>query len=112
MSPQGLHELKKQLADLTEKGYIQPSVSPLGAPVLFVPKKDGGIRVCVDYRALNKVIVHNRYPIPRIDELLDRPLGVKHFTKIDLRSGYHQIRVHSDDVHKTRSGQGMDILSS
>ena len=61
MSPQGLDELKKQLADLTEKGYIQPSVSPFGAPVLFVPKKDGGIRMCVDYRALNRVTVHNRY---------------------------------------------------
>ena len=101
MSPQGLDELKKQLADLTEKGYIQPSVSPFGAPILFVPKKDGGIRMCVDYRALNRVTVHNRYPLPRIDELLDRLLGAKLFTKIDLRSGYHQIRVHPEDVPKT-----------
>ena len=101
MSPQGLDELKKQLTDLTEKGYIQPSVSPFGAPVLFVPKKDGGIRMCVDYRALNRVTVHNRYPLPRIDELLDRLRGAQLFTKIDLRSGYHQIRVHPDDVHKT-----------
>ena len=101
MSPQGLDELKKQLQDLTEKGYIQPSVSPFGAPVLFVPKKDGGIRMCVDYRALNRVTVHNRYPLPRIDELLDRLQGAKLFTKIDLRSGYHQIRVHPEDVHKT-----------
>ena len=101
MSPQGLDELKKQLKDLTEKGYIQPSVSPFGAPVLFVPKKDGGVRMCVDYRALNRVIVHNRYPLPRIEDLLDRLQGAKLFTKIDLRSGYHQIRVHPSDVHKT-----------
>ena len=101
MSPQGLDELKKQLRDLTEKGYIQPSVSPFGAPVLFVPKKDGGVRMCVDYRALNRVTVHNRYPLPRIEDLLDRLQGAKLFTKIDLRSGYHQIRVHPSDVHKT-----------
>ena len=101
MSPQGLDELKKQLKDLTEKGYIQPSVSPFGAPVLFVPKKDGGVRMCVDYRALNRVTVHNKYPLPRIEDLLDRLQGAKLFTKIDLRSGYHQIRVHPSDVHKT-----------
>ena len=101
MSPQGLDELKKQLRDLTEKGYIQPSVSPFGAPVLFVPKKDGGVRMCVDYRALNKVTVHNRYPLPRIDELLDRLQGASYFTKIDLRSGYYQIRMHPDSIQKT-----------
>ena len=100
-SPQGLDELKKQLHDLTEKGYIQPSVSPFGAPVLFVPKKDGGIRMCVNYRGLSRVTVHNRYPLPRIDELLDRLRGANLFTKTDLRSGYHQIRVHPGDVHKT-----------
>ena len=64
MSPKGLDELKQQLRDLTEKGYIQPSVSPFGAPVLFVPKNDGGMCMCIDYRALNKVTVHNRYPLP------------------------------------------------
>ena len=101
MSPKGLDELKQQLRDLTEKGYIQPSVSPFGAPVLFVPKKDGSMRMCIDYRALNRVTVHNRYPLPRIDELLDRLRGAQFFTKIDLRSGYHQIRVHPQDVHKT-----------
>ena len=101
MSPKGLDELKKQLRELTEKGYIQPSVSPFGAPVLFVPKKDGGVRMCVDYRALNRVTVHNRYPLPRIEDLLDRLQGAKFFTKIDLRSGYHQIRVHPTDVPKT-----------
>ena len=91
MSPQELDELKKQLADLTEKGYIQPLVSPFGAPVLVVAKKDGGIRIYVDYRVLNRVTIHNRYPLPRKDELLDRLLGAKLFTKIDLCSGYHQI---------------------
>ena len=101
MSPKGLDALKKELQELTDKGYIQPSVSPFGAPILFVPKKDGGLRLCVDYRALNKVTVHNRYPLPRIDELLDRLRGAKIFTKIDLRSGYYQIRVQPDDVHKT-----------
>ena len=101
MSPQRLDELRKQLKDLTEKGYIRPSVSPFGAPVLFVPKKDGGVRMCVDYRALNKVTVHNRYPLPRIDELLDRLQGSRFFTKIDLRSGYYQIRMHPDSIQKT-----------
>ena len=101
MSPQGLDELRKQLRELTEKGYIRPSVSPFGAPVLFVPKKDGGVRMCVDYRALNKVTVHNRYPLPRIDELLDRLQGASYFTKIDLRSGYYQIRMHPESVQKT-----------
>ena len=101
MSPQGLDQLKKQLRDLTNKGYIQPSISPFGAPVLFVPKKEGGIRMCVDYRALNRVTIHNKYPLPRIDEPLDRLRGAKLFTKIDLRSGYHQIRIHPRHVHKT-----------
>ena len=101
MSPKGLDELKQQLRDLTEKGYIQPSVSPFGAPMLFVPKKDGGMCMCIDYKALNRVTVHNRHPLPRIDELLDRLRGAQFFTKIDLRSGYHQIRVHPQDVHKT-----------
>ena len=101
MSPQGFDELKTQLRDLTEKGYIQPSVSPFGAPALFVPKKDGGVRMCVDYSALNRVTLNNRYPLPRIDDLLHRLQGAKLFTKIDLRGGYHQIRVHPSDVHKT-----------
>ena len=101
LSPTELDELKKQLADLTKHGFIQPSKSPFGAPVLFVKKKEGELRMCVDYRALNKITVKNRYPLPRIDELMDRLHGAKYFSKIDLRSGYHQVRIHPDDVAKT-----------
>ena len=94
-------ELKRQLEDLLAKGYIKPSVSPYGAPVLFVQKKEGTLRLCVDYRALNKITVKNRYPLPRIDELLDKLVDAKYFTKIDLRSGYHQIRIKKEDTPKT-----------
>ena len=101
MSPIELDELKKQLTELEEHGFIQPSKSPFGAPVLFVKKKDGTTRMCVDYRALNKITIKNKYPLPRVEELFDRLHGAKYFTKIDLRSGYHQVRIHPDDVSKT-----------
>lgn len=101
MAPAQQDELKKQLQELTDMGFIQPSKSPYGAPVLFVKKKDGTMRMCVDYRALNSITIKNRYPLPRIDELFDRLQGAKVFSKIDLRSGYHQIRIHADDVPKT-----------
>ena len=101
LSPTELDELRKQLEDLTQHGFIQPSRSPFGAPVLFVKKKGGELRMCVDYRALNKITIKNKYPLPRIDELLDRLHGAKWFSKIDLRSGYHQVRIHPDDVSKT-----------
>ena len=101
MSPAELDELKKQLEELTEAGAIEPSSSPYGAPILFVSKKDGSLRMCVDYRALNKLSVKNSYPLPRIDKLLDRLGGAKVFSKIDLRSGYHQIRIAQGDVEKT-----------
>jgi Reverse transcriptase (RNA-dependent DNA polymerase)/RNase H-like domain found in reverse transcriptase/Integrase zinc binding domain/Retroviral aspartyl protease/Chromo (CHRromatin Organisation MOdifier) domain len=101
MSPNELDELKKIIQELLEHGFIQPSMSPYGAPVLFVKKKDGSIRMCVDYRALNKITVKNKYPLPRIDELLDRLKGAKYFSKIDLRSGYHQVRIDEADVPKT-----------
>ena len=94
-------ELKEQLRQLLEQGYIRPSNSPWGAPVLFQKKKDGTLRLCIDYRGLNQVTVKNKYPIPRIDELLDRLHGSKIFTKIDLRSGYYQIRVKESDIPKT-----------
>ena len=101
MSPAELDELKKQLDDLVAAGFIQPSKSPFGAPVLFVKKKDGSMRMCVDYRDLNRITVKNKYPLPRVDELFDRLQGAKYFSKIDLRSGYHQVRIHDDDIHKT-----------
>jgi hypothetical protein len=101
MSPPELDELKKQVADLLAKGFIQPSKSPFGAPVLFVSKKDGSKRMCIDYRALNKITIKNSYPLPRIDELFDRLQGSRHFSKIDLRSGYHQVRIADEDVPKT-----------
>jgi len=96
-----LQELKKQLDHLLETGKISPSTSPYGAPVLFVKKKDGSLRMCIDYRALNSQTIQNRYAIPRIDELLDRLYNAKIFSKLDLTSGYHQIRIHSADRPKT-----------
>ena len=96
-----LAELKKQLNELLEKGYVRPSKSPYGAPILFVVKKDGGMRMCVDYRALNKITIKNKYPLPRIDDLFDRLRKAKYFSKIDLRSGYYQIRVAERDIEKT-----------
>jgi len=96
-----LGELKKQLEELLEKQFIRPSVSPWGAPVLLVKKKDGSMRLCMDYRQLNKVTIKNRYPLPRIDDLMDRLVGAEVFSKIDLRSGYHQIRVKTKDISKT-----------
>ena len=101
LSPAEQDVLKTQIQELVEQGFIRPSKSPYGAPVLFVPKKDGGLRMCIDYRALNKGTIKNAYPLPRIDELLDRLHGAKVFSKIDLRSGYHQIRVTDEDIPKT-----------
>ena len=96
-----LLELKKQLNDLLSRGYIRPSKSPYGAPVLFVDKKDGKLRMCIDYRALNKVTIKNNYPLSRIDDLFDRLAGAEFFSRIDLKSGYYQIRIANEDVEKT-----------
>eukprot|EP00253_Pinus_taeda_P022081 PITA_22081 len=93
MSVPELTELKMQLQELLDKNYIRPSVSPWGAPVLFVRKKDGTLRMCIDYRQLNKLTIKNKYPLPQIDELFDQVKGATVFSKIDLRSGYHQIRI-------------------
>ena len=93
MAPLELKELKLQSHDILEKGFIRPSVSPWVAPVLFVKKKDGTLRLCIDYRQLNKLTVKNKYPLPRIDDLLDQLKGASIFAKIDLRSGYHQLRI-------------------
>ena len=101
MSDAELGELRRQLDELLELGYVQPSTSPYASPVLFVKKKTGELRMCVDYRALNAITVKNRYPLPRCDELFDQLRGVHVFSKIDLRSGYHQIRIAAEDVQKT-----------
>ncbi|KAA0036674.1 pol protein [Cucumis melo var. makuwa] len=101
MAPVELKELKLQLQELLDKDFIRPSVSPWGAPVLFVKKKDGSMRLCIDCRELNKVTVKNRYPLPRIDELFDQLQGATVFSKIDLRSGYHQLRIRDNDIPKT-----------
>eukprot|EP00253_Pinus_taeda_P012452 PITA_12452 len=101
MSVPELTELKMQLQELLDKDYICPSVSPWGAPVLFVKKKDGTLRMCIDYRQLNKLTIKNKYPLPRIDELFDQVKGATVFSKIDLRSGYHQIRIKDEDIAKT-----------
>ncbi|XP_075089212.1 uncharacterized protein LOC107768811 isoform X1 [Nicotiana tabacum] len=94
-------ELKDQLPKLLDKGFIRPNVSPWGAPVLFVKKKDGSMRMCIDYRQLNKVTMKNRYPLPRIDDLFDQLQGARVFSKIDLRSGYHQLKIREPDIPKT-----------
>jgi len=101
MAPTELRELKEQLQELLDRGFIRPSVSPWGAPVLFVKKKDGSMRMCIDYRELNRVTVKNRYPLPRIDDLFDQLKGASVYSKIDLLSGYHQLRVREEDIPKT-----------
>ena len=101
MAPKELEELKIQLQELLDLGFIRPSVSPWGAPVLFVKKKDGTLRMCIDYRELNKLTLKNKYPLPRIDDLFDQLRGAGVFSKMDLRSGYHQLKVRHDDVPKT-----------
>jgi hypothetical protein len=96
-----LVELKKQIDELSDKGYIMPSTSPLAAHVLFVEKKDGTRRMCIDYRALNDVTIKNKYPLPRIEDLFDQLRGASVFSKIDLGSGYHQLRIRPSDILKT-----------
>ena len=101
LSKKELEELKSQLDELLAKGYIRQSKSPYGALVLFVDKKDGKLRLCVDYGVLNKVTMKNSYPLPRIDDLFDRLAGAKYFNRINLRSGYHQIQIAQGDEEKT-----------
>jgi hypothetical protein len=100
MPPNELAKLKIQLQDLLDKGFIRPSASPWGCPTLFVNKKDNSLRLCVDYRPLNTVTIKNKYPLPRIDILFDQLAGAKIFSKIDLHSGYHQIKIKPSDVPK------------
>ena len=101
MAPAEMKELKTQLQELLDKGFIRPIVSPWGASVLFIKKKDGSMRLCVDYQELNKVTIKNSYPFPRIDNLFDQLQGSCVFSKIDLRSGYHQLKVKPEDVSKS-----------
>ena len=101
MAPAELKELKVQMEELMSKGFVKTSTSPWGAPVLFVKKKDGSLRLCIDYRQLNKVTIRNQYPLPRIDDLFDQLQGAKVFSKIDLRSRYHQLKIRREYVPKT-----------
>ena len=101
MAPAELKELKTQLNDLYSRGFIRPSTSPWGASAVFAKKKDKTLRLCVDYRLLNSVTIKNKYPLPRIDDLFDQLKGSACFSKIDLRSGYHQLRVREEDIPKT-----------
>ena len=101
MAPTELKELKTQLQELLDLGFIRPSHMPWGAPVLFVKKKDGSMRMCIDYRELNKVTIKNKYLLPRIDDLFDQLRGATIFSKIDLWSSYHQLKVREEDIPKT-----------
>nr|GFC08061.1 putative reverse transcriptase domain-containing protein [Tanacetum cinerariifolium] len=101
LASSGMKDLSEQLKELSDKGFIRPSSSPWGAPVLFVKKNDGSFWMCIDYRELNKLTVKNRYPLPRIDDLLDQLQGSSVYSKIDLRSGYHQLRIREEDFPKT-----------
>ncbi|GJW22329.1 putative reverse transcriptase domain-containing protein [Tanacetum coccineum] len=114
LAPSEMKELAEQLQELSDKGFIRPSSSPWGTPVLFVKKKDGSFRMCIDYCEVNKLTVKKRYPLPRIDDLFDQLQGSSVYSKIDLRSGYHQLRVREEDIPKTafRTRYGHYELSS
>ena len=101
MGPPELVELKKQLEELESKGYIQPSSSPWGRPTILVKKKDKTSRLVVDYRPVNLRTIKNKYPLPRINDLFDQLVGAKVFSKMDLRMGYHQIKIRKEDIPKT-----------
>ena len=94
-------EMEAQIKELLAKGWIRPSSSPFGSPIIFVKKKDGGFRMCVDYRAVNKITIKNAYPLPRIDDLLDQLSGATVFSSLDLQQAYHQVRLQPEDVEKT-----------
>ena len=101
MAPAELQELKVQLRELLNRGFIRPSTSPWGSPMLFAKKNDKTLRLCIDYRQLNRITIKNRYPLSMIDDLFDQPRGAQMYSKIDLCTGYHQLRVREEDIPKT-----------
>nr|GFC67689.1 putative reverse transcriptase domain-containing protein [Tanacetum cinerariifolium]GFC88189.1 putative reverse transcriptase domain-containing protein [Tanacetum cinerariifolium] len=111
LAPSEMKELAEQLKELSDKGFIRPSSSPWGALVLFVKKKDGSFRMCIDYREVKKLTVKNRYPLPRIDDLFDQLQGSSVYSKIDLRSGYHQLRVRSIPIIASKLPSSTGIRS-
>ncbi|GJR54076.1 reverse transcriptase domain-containing protein [Tanacetum coccineum] len=111
LAPSEMQELSNQLQELADRGFIRPSTSPWGAPVLFVKKKDGSFRMCINYRELNKLTIKNRYPLTRIDDLFDQLQGLSVYSMIDLRSGYHQLRVRDEDIPKTAFRTNTDIMN-
>ncbi|KAA3487863.1 RNA-directed DNA polymerase-like protein [Gossypium australe] len=111
MALKELIELKAQIQELLDQGFIRPSVSPWGVPVLFVKKEDRSMHMCIDYRQLNKLTIKNKYPLPKIDDLFDQLRGASVFSKIDLRSGYHQLRVKEANIYKTAFQTRMGITN-
>jgi hypothetical protein len=109
MTTPELAKLKEHIKELLEKGFIHPSSSPWGAPLIFVPKKDSTQRLCMDYHVLNDVTIKNKYPLPRIDDLFDQLHGACVLSKIDLRSGYHQLKIQECDIPKTTFKSRYDL---
>jgi hypothetical protein len=101
MSTLELVEMRFQLKEMLDKGYIRPSVSPWGASIFFVNKKDGALHLCIDYRYSKNLTINNKYPLPRIDDLFDHLRGAIIFSKIDSRSVYHQVNIKDEDIHNT-----------
>ena len=112
MNLEELVELKKQLADMLSKGLIRPSASPWESPIIFVDKRDGTTRLCVDYRKLNDVTIKNKCPLPKIEDLFDQMNGDRIFSKIDLRTGYHQLKIRDSDIPETAFTTRYDCLST